>query len=75
MARLVDEVHYGPDGEVVAALGIDLTSVQQCLYRNIGVAFMGDTKSGPFDVPGEQLRARWLSLARESERSAPIPMF
>ena len=29
------------------------------LYRNLGVAFMGDTKGGPFDVPGEQAR-EWL---------------
>ena len=35
-----------------------LTGVQR-LYRNMGVAFMGDTKGGPFDVPGAQARA-WL---------------
>ena len=57
------------DGEVVDAVhadltarrggaGVDLTGVQR-LYRNLGVAFMGDTKGGPFDVPGEQAR-RWL---------------
>ena len=28
---------------------------------NIGVAFMGDTKSGPFDVPGDLAR-EWLRL-------------
>ena len=38
--------------------GVDLTRVQR-LYRNLGVAFMGDTKGGPFDVPGEQAR-EWL---------------
>ena len=57
------------DGEVVDAVhadltarrggaGVDLTEAQR-LYRNMGVAFMGDTKGGPFDVPGEQAR-EWL---------------
>ena len=57
------------DGEVVDAVhadltarrggaGVDLTGGQR-LYRNMGVAFMGDTKGGPFDVPGEQAR-EWL---------------
>ena len=38
--------------------GVDLTRAQR-LYRNMGVAFMGDTKGGPFDVRGEQARD-WL---------------
>ena len=38
--------------------GVDLTRAQR-LYRNMGVAFMGDTKSGPFDVPGALAR-EWL---------------
>ena len=38
--------------------GVDLTGAQR-LYRNMGVAFMGDTKGGPFDVRGEQARD-WL---------------
>ena len=38
--------------------GVDLTGAQR-LYRNMGVAFMGDTKGGPFDVRGEQARG-WL---------------
>ena len=57
------------DGEVVDTVhadltarrgdtGVDLTGVER-LYRNMGVAFMGDTKGGPFDVPGEQAR-EWL---------------
>ena len=57
------------DGEVVDAVhadltarrggaGVDLTGAQR-LYRNMGVAFMGDTKGGHFDVPGEQAR-EWL---------------
>ena len=39
-------------------VGVDLTAVQR-LDRNLGVAFMGDTKGGPFDVPGEKAR-EWL---------------
>ena len=38
--------------------GIDLTEARR-LHRNMGVAFMGDTKGGPFDVPGEVAR-QWL---------------
>ena len=38
--------------------GIDLTKARR-LARNKGVAFMGDTKGGPFDVPGNLAR-EWL---------------
>ena len=38
--------------------GVDLTRAQR-LYRNRGVAFMGDTKGGAFDVPGTRAR-EWL---------------
>ena len=40
--------------------GVDLTVVRR-LSDNAGVAFMGDTKGGPFDVAGDQARA-WLRL-------------
>jgi len=40
--------------------GVDLTSVRR-LPENAGVAFMGDTKGGPFDVAGNQAR-EWLRL-------------
>ena len=40
--------------------GIDLTGARR-LPEDAGVAFMGDTKGGPFDVPGDQARA-WLRL-------------
>ncbi len=40
--------------------GIDLTRLQT-LPANAGVAFKGDTKGGPFDVPGDQAR-EWLRL-------------
>ena len=38
--------------------GVDLTRARR-LDRNAGVAFMGDTKGGPFDVPGD-LAWEWL---------------
>ena len=41
-------------------VGVDLTGVQR-LPQNAGVAFMGDTKGGPFDVAGDQAR-EWLRL-------------
>ena len=40
--------------------GIDLTLAKR-LPANLGVAFMGDTKGGPFDVPGDLAR-EWLRL-------------
>ena len=40
--------------------GIDLTGATR-IAENIGVAFMGDTKGGPFDVAGDLAR-EWLSL-------------
>ena len=40
--------------------GIDLTGVLR-LPENAGVAFMGDTKGGPFDLSGDQAR-EWLQL-------------
>ena len=43
-------------------VGIDATRARG-LFRNEGVAFMGDTKGGPFDVPGEQAR-EWLNAPR-----------
>ena len=39
-------------------VGVDLTKARR-LARNAGVAFMGDTKGGPFDVPGDLAR-QWL---------------
>lgn len=38
----------------------DLTRAQK-LAENVGVAFMGDTKGGAFDIPGDLARA-WLKL-------------
>ncbi len=43
-----------------AGVGVDLTGVQR-LHENVGVAFRGDEKGGPFDVEGDQAR-EWLRL-------------
>ena len=40
--------------------GIDLTGATR-IPQNTGVAFMGDTKGGPFDIPGDLAR-EWLRL-------------
>ena len=62
--QLVDAVH----ADLTAS--VDLTEAQQ-LCRNIGVAFMGDTKGGPFDVPGEQAREWLREPANPNGRSNP----
>ena len=41
-------------------IGVDLTNARR-LAENDGVAFMGDTKGGPFDIPGDQAR-EWLCM-------------
>ena len=49
------------DGQPVAAInanltvGVDLTAAKR-LHGNLGIAFMGDTKGGPFDIPSEVAR-------------------
>lgn len=40
----------------LTATAVDLTKARR-LSENIGVAFMGDTKGGPFDIPGDVARA------------------
>ena len=54
-------------GEIYADLtalrdgvGVDLTNVRR-LADNAGVAYMGDTKGGPFDISGDLAR-EWLCL-------------
>jgi type II restriction/modification system DNA methylase subunit YeeA len=53
------------DGRSVAQINPDLTASKTDLtkalrlHENAGVAFMGDTKGGNFDVPGELAR-KWL---------------
>ena len=53
----VDEIYADLTGRRGEA-GIDLTKAKR-LARNAGVAFMGDTKGGPFDVSGDLAR-KWL---------------
>ena len=54
-----DEIH--PDMTATrGGVGIDLTGAKR-ISANIGAAFMGDTKGGPFDVPGNLAR-EWLNL-------------
>ena len=55
--QVVDVVHTDLTARRGSA-GVDLTGVLR-LDRNLDIAFMGDTKGGPFDVSGEQARA-WL---------------
>ena len=53
----VDEINSDLTG-VRGGTGIDLTKAQR-LTANVGIAYMGDTKGGPFDVPGDLAR-QWL---------------
>ena len=61
----VDQIHFDLTA-MRGEEGIDLTSVKGLLV-NAGVAFMGDTKSGPFDIPGDLARA-WLCLPANPNR-------
>ena len=55
----VDEIYADLTARRGAA-GVDLTRVRP-LKSNASVAFMGDTKGGPFDIVGDQAR-EWLRL-------------
>jgi len=55
----VDEIHTDLTASR-SGTGIDLTGARR-VPPNIGVAFMGDTKGGPFDIPGDLAR-EWLNL-------------
>ena len=57
--QLVDEIYTDLTPRRGDA-GVDLTAVPR-LPENAGVAFMGDTKGGLFDVAGDQAR-EWLCL-------------
>jgi type II restriction/modification system DNA methylase subunit YeeA len=54
------------DGRTVSTINSDLTehandlTVAQRLVENANIAFMGDTKGGPFDIPGDLAR-QWLA--------------
>ena len=55
------------NGAEAVRINADLTTGQadltkaRALTRNVGVAFMGDIKRGPFDIPGDLARD-WLQL-------------
>jgi len=54
------------NGEPVTTINPDLTgaldiTTARRLPENAGIAFMGDTKGGPFDIPGTLAR-HWLAL-------------
>ena len=55
------------DGEAAPRINADLTAGSldftqvAFLGKNNGVAFQGDTKGGPFDIPGDKAR-EWLQL-------------
>lgn len=59
------DAHRHLDGHSVQRINADLTGLSgditqaRALFENAAVAFMGDTKGGAFDVPGELARA-WL---------------
>ena len=55
--EFVDEINSDLTG-TRGGIGIDLTGARR-LKANVGVAYMGDTKGGPFDVPGGLAR-QWL---------------
>ena len=61
----VDEIYADLTARRGSA-GVDLTGVRR-LAENAGVAFMGDTKGGPFDVAGDQTR-EWAPFAGEPTR-------
>jgi type II restriction/modification system DNA methylase subunit YeeA len=47
-------------GGTASSAAIELTTARR-LKENLGIAFMGDTKGGAFDVPGDLART-WLAL-------------
>ena len=57
--RPVDEI-YADLTARCGDTGVDLTKAKR-LAQNTGVAFMGDTKGGPFDISGDLART-WLRL-------------
>ena len=56
----VSVIHSDLTGGTAAVPALDLTKARR-LKENLGIAFMGDTKGGPFDIPGGLAR-EWLAL-------------
>ncbi len=59
VARRLNGAATGAINADLTGGGLDLTQAKR-LRENAGVAFMGDTKGGAFDVPGEVARG-WLT--------------
>jgi type II restriction/modification system DNA methylase subunit YeeA len=65
------------DGHPVAAInanltaGLDLTRVRR-LPENFGIAFMGDTKGGPFDIPEDVATAMLASPNADGRSNADV---
>jgi type II restriction/modification system DNA methylase subunit YeeA len=55
-------IHADLTGGSASGSALDLTKARR-LKENLGIAFMGDTKGGDFDIPGDLAR-QWLSLPR-----------
>ena len=56
----VAAIHTDLTAQRIGAAAVDLTQAGR-LPENRGIAFMGDTKGGAFDIPGELAR-EWLQL-------------
>ena len=63
--KFVDEIHADLTAQR-GGKGCDLTQARR-LAGNSGVAFMGDTKGGRFDIPGDLARD-WLQLPANPNR-------
>ncbi len=65
------------DGNTVASIhanltsGADLTKAHR-LKANLGVAFMGDTKGGPFDIPGSLAQKMLDSPNPDSRKNSDV---
>lgn len=65
------------DGQPVAVInanltaGVDLTLVRR-LKENLGIAFMGDTKGGPFDIAGDLAREMLASPNPDGRSNAVV---
>ena len=65
------------DGQPVASInanltvGVDLTGAKR-LKENLGIAFMGDTKGGPFDIPTELAREMLNSPNPHNKSNAEV---
>ncbi len=55
--KTVDEIYMDLTARS-GGVGLDLTNIQR-LSQNSGVTYIGDQKSGPFDIPGDLAR-QWL---------------